>query len=118
MTPARLVSPTVGFSPTTPLAAAGETIDPFVSVPMAAAQRLAAAAVPEPELDPPGVRSSAYGFRHWRPRPLQPLEERVERKLAHSLMLALPRMIAPASRSFRAIVASRDGRDPTNASDT
>jgi hypothetical protein len=37
---------------------------------------------------------------------LQPLDERVERKLAHSLRLVLPRMIAPASRSCFAIDAS------------
>src|SRR3712207_971845 len=85
MTPARLVSPPVGLIPTTQLAVAGETIEPLVSVPMATAQRLAAGATPEPELEPPGVRSRAYGLRHWRPRPLQPLDERVERKLAHSL---------------------------------
>src|SRR3954468_17102391 len=63
MTPARLVSPTVGLIPTTPLALAGETIDPLVSVPMATAQRLAAGAPPEPELEPPGLRSRAYGLR-------------------------------------------------------
>src|SRR3954471_360796 len=54
ITPARLVSPTVGLIPTTPLALAGEASEPLVSVPMATAQRLAAGATPEPELDPPG----------------------------------------------------------------
>jgi hypothetical protein len=38
MMPDRPTSPTVGLSPTTPLTALGETIDPSVSVPIAAAQ--------------------------------------------------------------------------------
>jgi len=57
--PARLSRPTVGLIPTRPQAAAGETIEPSVSVPTAAAARLAAAAAPEPELEPDGERSSA-----------------------------------------------------------
>ncbi len=85
MTPARLVRPTVGLMPTTPFAAAGSTIEPSVSVPMVAAARFAEAAAPEPPLEPQGVRSSAYGFRHWPPRPLHPLVECGDRKFAHSL---------------------------------
>ena len=42
-----------------PLTADGERIEPLVSVPMAATQRLAATATAEPELEPDGVRSSA-----------------------------------------------------------
>src|SRR5512139_2757570 len=83
--PDRLTSPIVGLSPTMPQQEAGETIEPSVSVPIAAAARLAATAAAEPELDPDGFRSRAYGFFVWPPRPLQPLVERVERKLAHSL---------------------------------
>ena len=78
-------------------------IEPSVSVPIADAARLAATAAPEPELEPPGLRSSTYGLRVCRPRPLQPLDERVDRKFAHSLRFVLPRMTAPASRSRRAI---------------
>ena len=37
----------------------GQTIEPSVSVPTAAAQRLAATAAAEPELEPHGLRSSA-----------------------------------------------------------
>src|SRR5947207_2161697 len=55
-TPARLVRPTVGFIPTTPLAEAGPTIEPLVSVPSAAAQKLADVAAAEPELEPLGLR--------------------------------------------------------------
>ncbi len=58
MTPARLVSPTVGLMPTTPLTLAGQRIEPSVSVPSETATRLAATAVAEPELEPQGERSS------------------------------------------------------------
>ena len=71
MTPARLVRPTVGLIPTTPLALAGETIEPFVSVPMATAQRLAAGATPDPELEPPGERreeAKHAAYSHLAPR--------------------------------------------------
>ena len=59
MTPARLVSPTVGLMPTTPLTPEGQMIDPSVSVPSATATRFAATAIAEPELEPHGVRLSA-----------------------------------------------------------
>src|SRR5713226_2132830 len=81
-TPARLVSPTVGLMPTTAQWLAGQTIDPSVSVASAAAVKLAAVAAPEPELEPHGFRSRMYGLPHCPPRPLQPLDECVERKLA------------------------------------
>src|SRR5689334_16043601 len=96
--PLRLTSPTVGFTPTSAEADEGETMDPSVSEPTATAHRFADTATPDPELDPEGLRSSAYGFRHCPPRPLQPLEECVERKLAHSLSCVFPRSTAPASR--------------------
>ena len=87
--------------PTTPQALAGHTIEPSVSVPIAIGARPAATAAPEPELDPDGLRSSACGLAAWPPSVLQPLVERVERKLAHSDRFALPRITAPASRSRR-----------------
>jgi hypothetical protein len=59
MIPDRLTSPTVGLIPQMPLIEDGLVTDPSVSVPMAAAQRLAAVAAPEPELEPEGLRSSA-----------------------------------------------------------
>src|SRR5437879_11252061 len=95
----------------------GETIEPSVSVPIATAQRLAATATPEPELDPDGVRSRAYGLRHCPPRPLQPLDDRVERKFAHSERFALPSSTAPAARSRSTRKASRGGVTPESASD-
>jgi hypothetical protein len=55
MMPERLTSPTVGLIPTTPQYEAGETIEPFVSVPMDAAHKLADTAAAEPELEPDGL---------------------------------------------------------------
>src|SRR5262245_56493165 len=75
MTPVRLTRPTVGLMPTMPLADDGLMIEPLVSVPTAAAQRLAATATAEPELEPEALRSRAYGFLVRPPRPLQPLVE-------------------------------------------
>src|SRR5512144_462521 len=89
--PVRLTRPSVGLMPTSPFEVAGDTIDPSVSVPTAAAARFAATATPDPELDPDGLRSSAYGFFVCPPRPLQPLLECVDLKFAHSLRLVFPR---------------------------
>ena len=55
MMPLRLISPTVGLTVTTPFWLAGESSEPDVSVPIAAAAKPAATATAEPELDPPGV---------------------------------------------------------------
>ena len=59
MMPLRLTRPTVGLMPTRPATEDGQMMLPSVSVPMPAAARLAAIAVPVPELDPQGLRSSA-----------------------------------------------------------
>src|SRR6185503_12910569 len=117
MMPERLTRPSVGLKPTRPQLLAGDTIEPSVSVPTVTAHRLAAAAAPEPELEPEGSRSRAYGLRHWPPRPLHPLEECVERKLAHSERFVLPRTTAPASRSRLTMAASAAGIAPTSASE-
>src|SRR5437868_8538275 len=117
MMPLLLRSPSVGLMPTIPLADDGHTIEPSVSVPIAAAQRLAATAPPEPELEPHGLRSRTYGFFACPPRPLQPLVECVERKFAHSLRFALPRKTAPAARSLAAMKASCGAIDPSRARD-
>src|SRR3954447_15654054 len=71
--PVRLTRPTVGRRPTSPCAAAGLTIDPEVSVPIVIAARPAAAAAPEPELEPLGLASMSYGFRTCPPREEYPL---------------------------------------------
>src|SRR6266581_3994417 len=115
--PVRLTRPTVGLIPTRELLFDGDTIDPSVSVPIAAAARFAATATPDPELEPDGLRSSAYGFLVNPPRPLQPLVECVDRKLAHSLRLVLPRITAPAWRSRSTTNASFDGFALSSASE-
>src|SRR5580658_6287655 len=57
----RLTRPTVGLSPTTPLIAAGQVIEPSVSVPIAASTSPAATAAPLPDEEPHGSRSRASG---------------------------------------------------------
>src|SRR6266567_5326039 len=54
-TPARLVRPMVGLTPTTPLALAGQTMLPSVSVPNETAVKLAETAAADPELEPQGL---------------------------------------------------------------
>src|ERR1700733_5256298 len=82
---------------------------------MATTHKFADTPAPDPERDPHGFRSSAYGLRHWPPRPLHPLLECCERKFAHSLRFAFPRMTAPASRSFFATIESSAGIEPSRA---
>src|SRR5215471_596154 len=84
-------------------------MDPSVSVPTATVHRFAETAAPDPELDPQALRSSAYGFFVNPPRPLQPLVEWLERMLAHSLKLVLPRITAPALRNCAATRESLGG---------
>src|SRR4051794_25837513 len=95
--PLRLTSPTVGLMPTRPFTLLGHMIDPSVSVPMPTCARLAATAAPLPELDPQGLRPLPYGLAVWPPRALQPLEEWLDRMLAHSERLVFPTSTAPAS---------------------
>src|SRR5215813_755576 len=115
--PARLIEPNVGLIPTIPFADDGHTTEPSVSVPTATTHRFAEAAAPDPELEPHGLRSRAYGFFVRPPRPLQPLVEWFERMLAHSLRFVLPRINAPASRNFFATPESCVGLGPINAKD-
>src|SRR4029453_15749076 len=103
------ISPTVGFRPTMPFSAAGQTIEPFVSVPMARSASPAATAAPDPLDEPPAERLRAYGLRVRPPYALQPEEDAERRKLAHSLRLVLPRITQPASRSRRTSGASSGG---------
>jgi hypothetical protein len=55
--PSRLTSPSVGLRPTTPFCAAGQTIEPSVSVPIVTWASAAAAATPDPDEEPQGFRS-------------------------------------------------------------
>src|ERR671936_162373 len=52
-----------GLSPKSPQNAAGMRIEPAPSEPSATPHRPAAAAAPDPPLDPPGVWSSDHGLR-------------------------------------------------------
>src|SRR5262245_11418122 len=113
----RLATPIVGLSPTTPLTVPGQTMLPSVSLPNEIAAKLAAAAAPDPELDPHAFRSSEYGLCVRPPRADQPLVECVERKLAHSEKFVFPRMTAPAARSFAATVESWTAGMPASAND-
>src|SRR4051812_13197386 len=115
--PPRLHRPTVGLRPTIPQALAGETIEPSVSVPIATAHKFAETAAADPELDPDGLRSNAYGFLVSPPRPLQPLVDLEPLKFAHSLRFVLPSSTAPASRNLLTINESRGAIDPINAND-
>src|SRR4029453_334668 len=95
-------NPTVGLRPKTRLLPEGQTIEPSVSVPTAVAQRFAAGAAPDPELDPQGSKLSRYGSRvnpsfgsppsNAPPRALQPLNGALPRKFAHSERFAFPRI--------------------------
>ena len=102
MMPERPTIPTVGFRPTIPFTEEGHTTDPFVSVPIAPAQKFADTEAPDPEEDPHGLRSTAKAFPHCPPRPLQPELDRDALIFAHSDKLAFARIIAPAPRSFAA----------------
>ena len=84
---------------------------------MVTVARLAAAPAPEPLLDPHGLRSSTYGLLVCPPRPLQPLDDVVDRKFAHSDRFALPRITAPASRSRLTRNASRAGVESASANE-
>src|ERR1022692_5289317 len=61
-TPLQLSNPALGRCPTIPHSAAGQRIEPAVSVPIAATQSPAATAAAEPDDDPPVIRSRSHGF--------------------------------------------------------
>src|SRR6266508_147673 len=110
--------PTVGLIPTSMVRFAGLRIEPEVSVPTFAAQKLAA--VPMPELDPPvarttrpsllpsrGSRRGSYGLKPYPARPLKFAGMGVggpATQLASSVSTVLAMMTAPAARRFRVIV--------------
>ena len=109
--PSRLSSPSEGFRPAMPFEVVGPRTDPPVSVPMPTCANQAAMATPVPPDDPDGVRVKSCGLR------MGPSIELRVTPDANSLMFALPRMIAPASRSFRTMNASSGGIDPFSRRD-
>src|ERR1700748_2616333 len=96
---ARLTSPPVGSSPTSPFTAAGQVIDPSVSVPIAAFTSPAATAAALPDEEPHGSRSNANGLRVCPPTPLHPEIEAFDRMFAHSDRFVFPRITASALRN-------------------
>src|SRR5260370_4271724 len=111
----------VGLRALNGLLEAGQVIEPSVSVPTAAAQRLVAVATAEPELEPQAVQFKIYGFCVKPPRPLHPFRQVQDdghganpRKFAHSERFALPRMTAPAARKRLVRGASPGTWLPTN----
>ena len=56
-------------------------------------------------------------MRVWRPRALQPLDDRLDRKFAHSLRFVFPRITAPERRSAETSAASFAAGRPANAND-
>ena len=87
-------APNVGRRPEMPQSDAGSRTDPPVSVPIAATQRSAATAAPEPPLDPPGIRSGAAGLTT---APNVSFADVAPN--ASSWRFALPRITPPAARS-------------------
>ena len=61
-TPAVLIRPRVGLSPTMPLHAAGTRPEPAVSVPRARSTRPRATATADPELDPPATSPGQWAL--------------------------------------------------------
>ena len=84
-----------------PQKAAGWRMEPPVSVPSVPAARSAATAAAEPPEEPPGTRERSHGLRV-----VKYAEFSVDEPIANSSMLSLPRMTAPAARSFATTVAS------------
>ena len=115
--PSRSPSPTVGLIPTMPLRDDGQMIEPSVSVPTATAHRSAATATPEPELEPQGLRSSAYGLRHWPPRALHPLEDAGGAEVRPLGEVGLAQQHGAAVAEPRDDGASFAGRESTSASE-
>src|SRR5262245_44605840 len=97
--PAALTRPYVALKPTIPQYAAGRSVDPTVCDPSARGAISALTAAADPLDEPPGVCSRFHGLR-----------VSAGSRLANSVVVALPRMIAPARRSRATAAASASGR--------
>src|SRR3954466_9655725 len=102
--PLRLIAPTLGLKPTAPQKLAGRRIEPTTCVPRPAGTMPAPTAAAEPLDEPPGVRFGSCGFcvlcHGW-------LE-------ANSVVVVLPMITAPASRSACTLAASRFQSAPSH----
>src|SRR6185503_8229479 len=95
--PLLLIAPTLGLKPTAPQKLAGRRIEPTTCVPRPAGTMPAPTAADEPLDEPPGVRLASCGFlvlcHGW--------------LAANSVVVVLPMIIAPASRSACTLAESR-----------
>ena len=102
--PLRLMPPTLGLKPTAPQKLAGRRIEPTTWVPSPAGTMPAPTAAAEPLDEPPGVRLPSCGFlvlcHGW-------LD-------ANSVVVVLPMMMAPASRSACTLAESRFQSAPSH----
>ena len=101
-------SPRLGFMPNTPHIAAGQVIEPPVSLPIAIAIMSAATAAADPPLEPPTVRVGSQGLRV---SPMSGL--RVSPSRPNSDVLVLPTTIAPAPRRRSTTIESSRGYEVT-----
>ena len=98
--PAVLWPDQVGLRPASPHQAAGQRIDPPVSLPIAIAHRPAATAAPEPLDEPAGSRSVFHGLRaggNGVSKAVPPI--------ANSQVVSLPSRITPACFNRRGAIA-------------
>src|SRR5215208_5697525 len=96
--------PKVGLKPTMPQYDAGRRTDEPVSVPYDSGPMRAATAAAEPPLEPPAMRSVFHGLC------TGPKCDNVEvPPWPNSSKLVLPKITAPAARSFSTSVESRSG---------
>src|SRR6185503_8619279 len=98
--PWRLTRPYVGFSPTTPLYAAGRGTDAPVSEPSAPNAARVATATAEPLDEPPGMCAALNALRQWPKWMLCPVGP-----AANSAIFRTPISIAPAASSRSSTVA-------------
>src|SRR5436305_386572 len=91
------MAPTLGLKPTAPQKLDGRRIEPTTWVPSPTGTMPAPTAADEPLDEPPGVRFGSWGFwvlcQGW--------------VAANSVVVVLPRMMAPASRSAWTLAESR-----------
>ena len=111
-TPSVEISPSVGFSPTMPHAAAGMRIEPPVSVPTDPKHMPFASAAAEPPLEPPADRVGSCGLPHRPERGL--VAGRAERELVQvGLADDDGAGVAQAADDRRVVAGCRGGtRDP------
>src|SRR5829696_3473205 len=102
--PLRLTRPYVGFSPAMPQAAAGERIEPPVSVPIVAGANPAATAAAEPDDEPDGSCARFQGLRAGGAK-----TSHEGPPWANSHVVFLPRRMPPPALSRAATVASAGG---------